>query len=165
MVVDAERLGASSAVEDDPRITRIGGFLRRYKLDEVAQVFNVLTGNMSLVGPRPQVQWAVDLYSDEERQLLSVRPGITDYASIKFRNEGGILQGSADPDRDYLEKIAPEKIRLGLGYVRNRSLWLDVKIIAATLWGILGGNPETIVKMPGSHYSLADVSSQHREMG
>jgi lipopolysaccharide/colanic/teichoic acid biosynthesis glycosyltransferase len=145
MVVNAEQLGASSSADDDPRLTRVGRFLRRYKFDEVPQLLNVLLGHMSLVGPRPQVQWAVDLYSEQERQLLSVRPGITDYASIRFRNEGEILRGSADPDRDYLEKIAPEKMRLALEYVRNRSLWIDTKIVLATVWAVLGGNPERIL--------------------
>jgi lipopolysaccharide/colanic/teichoic acid biosynthesis glycosyltransferase len=145
MVVNAEQLGGSSSSDDDSRLTRAGRFLRRYKLDEMPQLLNVLAGHMSLVGPRPQVQWAVDLYTAEERELLSVRPGITDYASIRFRNEGEILCGSADPDRDYLEKIAPEKIRLGLEYVANHSLWIDARIIAATLWAIVGGNPETIL--------------------
>jgi lipopolysaccharide/colanic/teichoic acid biosynthesis glycosyltransferase len=87
---------------------------------------------MSLVGPRPQVQWAVDLYAPEERELLTVRPGITDYASLHFPNEGEILKGSSDPDKDYMEKIHPEKMRLSLEYVRNRSLWLDMKLILKT---------------------------------
>jgi len=121
MVADAERLGASSTPEDDPRVTRTGKFLRQYKLDELPQLLNVLAGDMSLVGPRPQVPWVVKLYSEAEKQLLSVRPGITDYASIKFRNEGEILRGSADPDKDYFEKIAPEKTRLGLEYVSHHS--------------------------------------------
>jgi lipopolysaccharide/colanic/teichoic acid biosynthesis glycosyltransferase len=133
MVVNAERLGASSTADDDPRITRVGAWLRRHKLDEIPQLINVLLGEMSFVGPRPQVQWAVDLYTPAERALLTVRPGITDYASLVFRNEGELLRGSTDPDKDYLEKIAPEKIRLGLLYVRTRSLWLDIKIIFATI--------------------------------
>jgi lipopolysaccharide/colanic/teichoic acid biosynthesis glycosyltransferase len=141
MVVDAEKIGASSTAEDDPRITRMGRFLRRFKLDELPQLWNVLLGQMSFVGPRPQVQWAVDLYTREERALLDVRPGITDYASLRFRNEGEILKGSTDPDKDYLEKIAPEKIRLGLEYVRRHSVLTDVKIILATVGALLGGDP------------------------
>ncbi|HHL40758.1 MAG TPA: sugar transferase [Deltaproteobacteria bacterium] len=136
MVKDAEKIGGSSTPEDDPRITKVGRFIRRYKLDELPQLINVLKGEMSFVGPRPQVQWAVDLYSEEERLLLTVRPGITDYASIRFRNESEILKGSKDPDRDYLEKIAPEKNRLGLEYVRTRSLLVDLKIIFSTLAAI-----------------------------
>jgi lipopolysaccharide/colanic/teichoic acid biosynthesis glycosyltransferase len=133
MVVDAEKLGGSSTPEDDPRITRIGKFLRRYKLDELPQFLNVLRGEMSVVGPRPQVAWAVDLYTPEERRLLDVRPGITDYASIKFRNEGEILRGAVDPDAAYFELIAPEKIRLGLAYVEHSNLLTDLHIIALTV--------------------------------
>ena len=139
MVVDAEKIGASSTAEDDPRITRVGAVLRRYKLDELPQLINVFRGDMSFVGPRPQVQWAVDLYTEEERDLLSVRPGITDYASLRFSNEGEILKGSADPDEAYFELIAPEKIRLGLEYVRTRSFWVDLKLIFLTIARMFGG--------------------------
>ena len=138
MVADAERMGASSTAEDDTRITRMGKFLRRYKFDELPQLMNVFAGHMSVVGPRPQVEWAVKLYEGEEKLLLSVPPGMTDYASIRFRNEGEILAGSSDPDRDYLEKIAPEKIRLGLAYVKKCSLKSDFKIILATAGALLG---------------------------
>ena len=133
MVVEAEKSGGSSTPEDDPRITRVGHMLRRWKLDEAPQLINVVRGEMSLVGPRPQVRWAVDLYTPEERRLLSVRPGITDWASVRFRNEAEILRGSDDPDRLYLEKIAPEKIRLGLWYVDNQTFLEDLRIIFATL--------------------------------
>ena len=136
MVVDAEKLGASSTSDDDERITRIGKFLRKYKLDELPQLINVLKGDMSFVGPRPQVKWAVDLYTEEERMLLSIRPGITDYASLEFPNEGEILKGSKDPDKDYMEKIHPEKMRLSLEYVRNRTIWLDIKLILQTVAAI-----------------------------
>ena len=141
MVVDADRVGPSSTAGDDPRITRPGRFMRRLKLDELPQLVNVLRGEMSFVGPRPQVQWAVDLYTLEQRALLAVRPGITDYASLRFRNEGEILQGSADPDRDYLEKIAPLKIELGLHYVQTYSLLSDVKLIVATGLSVFGVDP------------------------
>lgn len=137
MVANAEQIGGTSTPEDDPRITRIGRFLRRYKLDEMPQLINVLIGDMSIVGPRPQVPWATELYKGEEKLLLSVRPGITDYASIKFKNEAEILKGSGNPDRTYLEKIAPEKIRLGIEYVKNHSLCVDLKIIWMTLIAIL----------------------------
>ena len=133
MVVEAEKSGGSSTPEDDPRITRVGHMLRRWKLDEAPQLINVVRGEMSLVGPRPQVRWAVDLYTPEERRLLSVRPGITDWASVRFRNEAEILRGSDDPDRLYLEKIAPAKIRLGLWYVDNQTFLEDLRIIFATL--------------------------------
>lgn len=141
MVINADKIGGSSTPEDDPRITRVGKFLRRYKLDELPQFFNVLVGDMSIVGPRPQVAWAVELYSPEERALLTVRPGITDDASIKFRNEGEILRGAADPDKTYLEIIAPEKIRIGLEYVRNHSIFTDVRIIVRTVTSMFAGSP------------------------
>lgn len=137
MVVDAEKLGASSTPDDDPRLTAAGRILRRYKLDELPQLINVFRGEMSFVGPRPNVQWEVDGYTPEERVLLSVRPGITDWASIKFHNEGAILLASTDPDGDYLRLIAPEKKRLGLEYVRHRSLSTDVRIILQTARVIL----------------------------
>jgi len=132
MVLNADTIGGSSTPDDDPRITPIGRILRRYKLDELPQLLNVLTGEMSIVGPRPQVQWAVDLYTPEQRNVLSVPPGITDYASVRFPNEGEILKGSTDPDRDYMEKIHPEKMRLSLEYVRNRSMLTDLRVIAQT---------------------------------
>ena len=132
-VVDADKIGGTSTSEDDLRITKVGRFIRKYKFDEFPQLLNVLIGEMSVVGPRPQVQWAVDLYKPEERILLMVKPGISDYASIKFKNEALILKGSEDTDKVYLEKIAPEKIRLGLEYVKNRSLWVDLQIIFTTI--------------------------------
>ena len=137
MVVDAERLGISSTSDDDQRITSIGKFLRKYKLDELPQLINVLIGNMSLVGPRPEVKKFTDMYAKEETAILSVRPGITDWASIWNPCEGAILAGSTDPDRDYLEKIRPEKIRLQLKYVREQSFWTDIKIIFLTLKTII----------------------------
>ena len=138
MVVEAESIGGSSTADGDPRITMVGRVLRRYKIDELPQLLNVLLGEMSLVGPRPQVPWAVNLYSDGERALLAVRPGMTDYASILFRDEGALLKGVDDTDRTYLERIAPEKMRLGLEYVQHRSLWADTKIILATLGAVAG---------------------------
>jgi len=136
MIINAEKVGGSSTPDDDPRLTRLGKFLRRYKLDELPQLINVLKGDMSLVGPRPQVQWAVDLYTPEQRTVLTVRPGITDYASVHFPNEGEILKGSTNPDQDYMEKIHPKKMRLSLEYVRERSLWVDLKIIFQTIAAI-----------------------------
>ena len=133
MVDGAERMGVSSTAEDDRRITRVGRFLRRIKLDELPQLLNVLRGEMSLVGPRPQVPWAVARYSPEERRVLSVRPGITDPASLRFRNEGEILKGSTDPDRTYMELIHPEKMRLSLAYVESRTFLGDLRIIGDTL--------------------------------
>ncbi len=133
MVLDADKIGPSSTSEDDPRITKIGRLLRAHKLDELPQLINVLLGDMSFVGPRPQVQWAVDLYDDKEKVILSVRPGITDYASLLFSNEGEILKGSTDPDKDYMEKIHPLKTKLAMKYVNKHSLFVDTKIIMKTL--------------------------------
>jgi lipopolysaccharide/colanic/teichoic acid biosynthesis glycosyltransferase len=137
MVENSEEKGPSSTARDDPRITPVGAFLRKYKLDELPELLNVLKGEMSLVGPRPQVKWAVELYTQEQRTLLTLLPGITDYASLRFPNEEEILAGSKDPDRDYLERIHPEKMRLSLEYVRTRSLWVDMKIILMTVAAIL----------------------------
>lgn len=138
MVMNADTIGGSSTPEDDPRITPIGKFLRRYKLDELPQLLNVVTGEMSLVGPRPQVAWAVEQYSLEERLVLSVPPGVTDPASLAFHNEGEILRGAADPDQAYMELIHPHKMRLSLDYVRTRSLRQDLAIILKTLGAIAG---------------------------
>ena len=132
MVVDADRIGGPNTPDDDSRLTPSGRILRRYKLDELPQLFNVIAGDMSLVGPRPQVPQEVANYTSEERELLSVRPGITDWASLRFRNEGEILIGHSDPDRAYAELIRPEKMRLGLEYVRRGTLVDDVKILVAT---------------------------------
>ena len=137
MVVDAERLGSASTPGDDLRVTRVGDFLRRYKLDELPQLINVVRGEMSLVGPRPQVPWAVDRYTEDEKSILNALPGITDPASIRFRNEGEILRGSPDPDKDYFEKIHPEKMRLSLEYVRTQSFALDCKILWQTIAAVL----------------------------
>ncbi|NJM93665.1 MAG: sugar transferase [Cytophagales bacterium] len=140
MVVDADKVGASSTPDDDPRITRVGKTLRRYKLDELPQLINILAGHMSFVGPRPQVRWAVERYSDEEKQILQLRPGITDYASLQFSNEGEILRGSTDPDKDYFEKIHPEKMRLSLQYLEEVSLRTDLKILGMTIRKVVLGN-------------------------
>lgn len=137
MVENADKIGGPSSAEDDPRITRIGKFLRKYKLDELPQLMNVLKGEMSLVGPRPEVPSEVATYSEEEKKILSVRPGITDLASLKFHNEGEILKGSSDPHQTYREKIRPEKLRLALHYVHNHSFLTDLKIILKTLKTIL----------------------------
>ena len=133
MVVDAEHLGGSCTRADDPRITRGGHWLRKFKLDELPQLLNVFLGEMSLVGPRPEVQEYVHLFTLEEREILSVRPGITDWASIWDRDEALALAGSLDPERIYLERIRPEKIRLQLEYVRRRSFLTDLAILFETL--------------------------------
>ena len=144
MVVNADKIGGSSTPLDDPRLTRIGRMLRKYKLDEIPQFLNVLMGHMSIVGPRPQVPWAVALYNEEEKLLLSLKPGIIDYASIKFRNESEVLKGSPEPDRDYLIKIAPEKNRLALEYIKRSSLRQDLKIIFLGIKTVFIRNKNTI---------------------
>lgn len=133
MVPDAERLGGSATPDDDPRITKIGKLLRKYKLDELPQLINVLKGEMSLVGPRPEVPRYVEMFSEEEKAILSVRPGITDWASLWDFDEGAILAGSSDPEKDYMEKIRPTKIRLQLKYVREATFLTDVKLILLTI--------------------------------
>lgn len=132
MVPNAESMGGSSTADGDPRLTRLAPFLRKYKLDELPQLINVIRGDMSLVGPRPQVAWDVDRYTQSERRLLSVRPGITDWASIEYSNEGEILAGEEDPDEAYDRLIRPGKIHLGLEYVDHISLKTDIRILWAT---------------------------------
>jgi lipopolysaccharide/colanic/teichoic acid biosynthesis glycosyltransferase len=145
MVVDAEKLGGPSTADDDPRVTRAGKILRKYKLDELPQLVNVLKGEMSIVGPRPEILPEVELYSAEERQLLSVFPGITDWASLRFRNEGEILKGSQDAHQAYWEKIRPEKIRLGLKYAQSHSFCEDMRILFQTFTVVfLGANSNAI---------------------
>ena len=134
MVPNAEKLGGPSTAADDQRLTRIGNFLKKYQLDELPQLINVLKGEMSLVGPRPEVKMYVDMLSSEEKnKIFSIRPGMTDLASLWNFHEGEILKGSADPEKTYLEKIRPQKIRLQLKYVEKHSFWLDVKIIFKTI--------------------------------
>jgi lipopolysaccharide/colanic/teichoic acid biosynthesis glycosyltransferase len=137
MVVNADKSGVDSTSANDRRITPVGHFIRRYKLDELTQLWNVLKGDMSLVGPRPNVKRETDLYTDEERKLLTVRPGITDIASIVFADEGEILQGSRDPDLDYNQLIRPWKSRLGIFYVENRSFGLDLRLLYLTAIAIV----------------------------
>lgn len=137
MVSNAEKLGGSSTADDDPRITQIGKMLRKYKIDELPQLFNVFLGQMSLVGPRPEVKKFVDMYTSRERAILSVRPGITDWASIWNSDEGSILAGAEDPDKAYMELIRPEKIRLQLKYVENASFVTDLKILLQTVAKLL----------------------------
>jgi lipopolysaccharide/colanic/teichoic acid biosynthesis glycosyltransferase len=132
MVVNAESLGGSATAADDQRLTKPGKLLRQYKLDELPQLLNVLAGDMSLVGPRPEVQKYVNLFSPEEKAILSVRPGITDWASIWNSNEAAVLEGSRDPEKTYEELIRPTKVTLQLVYVRNHSFMTDLKIIFHT---------------------------------
>lgn len=133
MVVRADRSRVDSTAASDPRITPLGRFVRRCKLDEIPQLWNVLKGDMSLVGPRPNVERETALYTPVEKGLLDVRPGITDFASIVFADEGEILDGKADPDLAYNQLIRPWKSRLGLFYAARPGVWLDLKIVFLTL--------------------------------
>ncbi len=138
MVIRADKTGVDSTAGDDPRITSLGRFIRRFKLDEIPQLYNVLLGQMSLVGPRPNVERETVLYTRDEKRLLHVRPGITDLASIVFADEGDILQGSEDPDLRYNQVIRPWKSRLGLLYSDARpDVLRDLKVIMLTVRGAL----------------------------
>lgn len=136
MVADADKLGGPSTAHNDKRLTSIGKFLRKYKIDELPQLINILKGEMSFVGPRPQVEKYTKLYKDEEKIILSVRPGLTDYASIRFINLDQML-GDQDVDRKYLNEVEPEKNRLRIQYVREQSFGTDMKILFLTLMQML----------------------------
>ncbi len=136
MVIDAEKKGGESTSHNDSRITSIGKIIRRYKIDELTQLLNVIRGDMSLVGPRPNTRNGVNVYTQKEKKLLSVRPGITDFSSIVFSDEGEILSNSEDPDHDYDLLIRPWKSRLGIIYIENMSILLDLRIIFITIKSI-----------------------------
>lgn len=133
MVENAPNLGGPDTPVDDPRITKSGRFLRRLNLDEIPQFIDVFRGDMSIVGPRPEVPERVAMFPDEYQTILKVRPGITDWATLLIRDEGKILEGSDDPEKAYLQHIWPEKSRLGQEYVRTRSVWIDFKIMLMTI--------------------------------
>ena len=137
MVVDADKKGLITVGGRDPRITRSGYFIRKYKLDELPQLINVLVGDMSLVGPRPEVRKYVDLYTDEQQKVLSVKPGITDYASIEYMDENEVLGKSSDPEKTYIEEIMPEKIKYNMKYIQNKNVSEYFKIIFLTLLKIV----------------------------
>jgi len=137
MVVDADKSGVNSTSGNDMRITPIGHKIRKYKLDELVQLWNVLIGDMSLVGPRPNVKSETDLYTDIEKKLLLIRPGITDFSSIVFSDEGEILKDEEDPDLSYNRLIRPWKSRLGLIYIENQSFLLDLQLIIYTVVAII----------------------------
>ncbi|MFG0262518.1 MAG: sugar transferase [Novipirellula sp. JB048] len=137
MVEHAPALGPAITSGDDPRITGIGKLLRRTKLDELPQLFNILKGDMSLVGPRPEVPKYVAMFEDDFRQILIVRPGLTDLASIKYRDESTLLAQAEDPEREYITRILPDKIELAKQYVRQSSLTFDLRVILKTLLKVL----------------------------
>ena len=137
MRIGADKESLITIGEHDSRITRAGYYIRKYKLDELPQLWNVLVGDMSLVGPRPEVRKYVDMYTDEQRQVLTVRPGITDYASIEYIDENRILAQAEDPDRTYIEEILPAKIALNMRYIKHQTLGEYMKIIFLTLAKII----------------------------
>jgi lipopolysaccharide/colanic/teichoic acid biosynthesis glycosyltransferase len=137
MVKDADKSGVDSTSANDLRITKVGSVIRKYKLDEFMQLWNVFKGDMSLAGPRPNVQREVDLYTEIEKHLLDVKPGITDFASIVFSDEAEILQDSADPDLDYNKLVRPWKSRLGLLYVEKNNIIMDFQLIFLTIIAIV----------------------------
>jgi len=133
MVRDADKMGSAITIGNDARITSVGRWLRRFKLDEFPQLFNVLKGEMSFVGPRPEVPKYVAVYNDMEREVLNLVPGITDPASVIYRNESEILGGFQDPEKQYIEKIMPNKIRINLEYARRANIMSDIFVILQTL--------------------------------
>ena len=140
MSLDADKKGLLTIGGRDPRITEVGYYLRKYKLDELPQLFNVIAGEMSLVGPRPEVKKYTDLYDDRQRVVLSVKPGITDWASIKYSNENEILAQYDDPEQAYVEKVMPEKLELNLQYISQQSLQTDFIILWKTIQKIFTGH-------------------------
>lgn len=139
MVMDADKKGLAITVGRDSRITRVGAVLRKTKLDELAQLLNVLFGQMSFVGPRPEVPKYVELYTPYQRQVLLVRPGITDYASIAYRNENDLLAGAPNPEAMYIEQIMPDKIELNMKYLREISPLADIRLILKTIVAVIKG--------------------------
>lgn len=137
MRIGADQMSLITIGDRDPRVTRAGYYLRKLKIDELPQLWNVLVGDMSLVGPRPEVRRYVDLYTPEQRQVLSVRPGITDYASIEYIDENRLLAASNDPDRTYIEQIMPAKIALNMRYINHRTIGEYMRIILLTITKII----------------------------
>lgn len=136
MHVDADKKGLLTVGHSDSRITRVGYNLRRYKLDELPQLFNVLIGDMSVVGPRPEVRKYVDMYDERQQRVVSVRPGITDFASIRYVNENELLKNTENPEKLYIDEIMPAKLELNLKYIENRHFFKDLKIILLTVKAI-----------------------------
>ena len=169
MVANADKTGVDSTSSNDQRITTIGHVIRRYKVDELTQLWNVLKGDMSFVGPRPNVKRDVDLYSTEERKLLLVRPGITDFSSIVFSDEGDILKDKADPDISYNQLIRPWKSRLGIFYVERQSFVLDVQLIFLTALAIVNRNAaltqaQALLRRLGAPNALVKIAGRQEEL-
>lgn len=160
MVIGADRLGGPTTAGNDSRITPSGKFVRKYKLDELPQLINVFRGDMSLVGPRPEIVEKVEQYNWHERRILVLRPGITDWASIWNSDEGGVLAGAPDPDDAYERVIRPDKLNLQIYYLQTRTFWTDLKIIAATLTRVFykGYTPAEIRNYPSFSELRANVA-------
>lgn len=169
MVINADKSGVDSTSVNDQRITAVGHFIRRYKLDELTQLWNVLIGDMSLVGPRPNIKRETDLYTSEERRLLTVKPGITDYASIVFSDEGDILKGKEDPDIAYHQLIRPGKSLLGLFYIDRRTFFVDFQLILFTILAIFSKEVAlrmlvSLMKEQGASAMLCDIASREKPL-
>lgn len=162
MVINADKSGVDSTSVNDKRITWVGHLIRKFKLDEFSQLWNVLIGDMSLVGPRPNVSRDVELYTEQELKLLSVRPGITDISSIVFSDEGEVLAGADDPDLKYNQIIRPWKSRLGLVYIENASLTIDIKLIIYTVVAIL--NKQAALRKVAKMLAGFDADESVRKM-
>lgn len=137
MRVGADKMGLITVGGHDPRVTRSGYFIRKYKLDEFPQLINVFIGDMSLVGPRPEVRKYVDLYTPEQMQVLDVRPGVTSLASIRYRNENELLEKAEDPDQYYINVVMQDKLAIDLEYIRNVSFGYDIRLVFHTFWEII----------------------------
>jgi lipopolysaccharide/colanic/teichoic acid biosynthesis glycosyltransferase len=169
MIVNADKSGVDSTSSNDKRITGVGKFIRKYKLDELSQLWNVLIGDMSLVGPRPNVKRETDLYTIEEKKLLTVRPGITDFSSIVFSDEGEILKDQQDPDIAYNQLIRPGKSMLGIFYIENRNFIIDIKLIYLTVIAIISKEKAlnslvVILKKLGTTDLLIQIASRKRQL-
>lgn len=169
MVINADKSGVDSTSANDQRITALGHFIRRYKLDELTQLWNVLNGDMSLVGPRPNVKRETDLYTAEEKHLLSVKPGITDFSSIVFSDEGEILKGKDDPDIAYHQLIRPGKSRLGLFYIEKGTFLVDIQLILLTVQAILSKEAAlnrlvALMRKLGASDSLCELAARKKPL-
>ena len=169
MVANADKIGGTSTSGSDMRITWVGRFIRKCKLDEVSQLWNVFVGDMSLVGPRPQAERDASLYTDEENGLFAARPGITDFSSIVFSDEGDILAGSDNPDLKYNQVIRPWKSRLGLFYIERRTFWIDFQLIILTLTAIVSRRAalrgvQKLLRPLGADEKLIEIAGRESEL-
>lgn len=137
MHINSDKLGLLTVGGRDPRVTSVGYILRKYKLDELPQLINVLLGEMSLVGPRPEVKKYTDLYTDSQKKVLNVRPGITDWASIKYKDENILLENAINPEQTYIDEVMPNKLKLNLIYIENYNVYEYLKIIFVTIYSII----------------------------